>query len=294
MSDGPEGHPIRAPGLGNLRRADMDEQDEEDLRVKIHQANFDKVIRNVLESQVVPQLAEDRLADGSDAAGPVRTVSAGQQIRDNLNFQDIILNGRYSDAVDFVQVQLTRGVSFKSICLGLFTTVARILGELWVADEISFVDVTRGLGKLHALVHEFAEHDQRPNDVGDNTRIVLAKDALEQHAFGLLLVSEVFRMEGWQVTGGPSLVIGDELNRIIHESWFDVIGLSASTEERAFDLEDAIKSIRQASSNPEIAVLVGGHGFAERPEISESIGADDVAEDADIAVKKARHLTDKK
>ncbi|MGB7205854.1 MAG: coenzyme B12-binding protein, partial [Anderseniella sp.] len=69
---------------------------------------------------------------------------------------------------------------------------------------------------------------------------------------------------------------------------------SASTEERAFELEEAIKSIREASSNPGISVLVGGYGFSKHPEISDSIGADGVADGADEALIKARRMADKK
>ncbi len=294
MSDGSEGQSFPAHDGSCLGQSGADRHDEEDLRVKIHQTHFDKVIRSVLESEVVPQLAEQRLLGRRNASGEARTENIGQRIKDNLNFEEIILTGRYADSVDFVRAKLAGDVSFKSICLGLFTSVARILGERWVADEISFVDVTRGLGKLHALVHEFAEPGRQGNENAGGGRIIFANAPLEQHAFGLLLVSEVFRMEGWQVTGGPSLIVGDDLNRIIHDTWFDVVGLSASTEERAFDLEDAIKSIREASSNPSISVLVGGHGFSEHPEISDSIGADDVADDADEALRKAWRMADKK
>ena len=294
MSDGSEGQFFPTREFGSRRQSASDRHDEEDVRVKVHQTYFDKVIRNVLESEVVPQLAGQKLLDRGGSSVQAKPVSAGQQIKDNLNFEEIILNGHYADSVDFVQTKLAGGISFRSICLGLFTTVARILGERWAADEISFVDVTRGLGKLHALVHEFADHNKKPDEISSGNRIIFANGPLEQHAFGLLLISEVFRMEGWQVTGGPSLVVGDELNRIIHDSWFDVIGLSASTEAGAFDLEEAIKTIRKASSNPAVAVLVGGHGFSEHPEISNSIGADGVADDADEALRKAWQMADKR
>ena len=293
MSDGSEGQSFPTREFSNLRQSDTDRHDEEDVRVKVHQTYFDKVIRNVLQSEVVPQLAEQKLLDRGDRSVEARIVNPGQQIQDNLNFEEIILHGRYADSVDFVHAKLDGGISFSSICLGLFTSVARILGERWVADEVSFVDVTRGLGTLHTLVHEFADHNKQPNEVSSGNCIIFANGALEQHAFGLLLISEVFRMEGWQVTGGPSLVVGEELNRIIHDTWFDVIGLSASTEEFAFDLEEGIKSIREASSNPGISVLVGGYGFSEHPEISDSIGADGVADDAEDALRKARQMADK-
>ncbi|MGB5213021.1 MAG: hypothetical protein WBN88_05155, partial [Anderseniella sp.] len=109
MSDGSEGQFFPTREFGSRRQSDSDRHDEEDVRVKVHQTYFDKVIRNVLESEVVPQLAGQKLLDRGGSSVQAKPVSPGQQIKDNLNFEEIILNGHYADSVDFVQTKLAGG-----------------------------------------------------------------------------------------------------------------------------------------------------------------------------------------
>jgi hypothetical protein len=40
----------------------------------------------------------------------------------------------------------------------------------------------------------------------------------------MLIVSQLFEMEGWEVEGGSQLVAGQPLADMVHNEWFGVVG----------------------------------------------------------------------
>jgi methanogenic corrinoid protein MtbC1 len=65
---------------------------------------------------------------------------------------------------------------------------------------------------------------------------------------------------------------------------FDLFGMSASSDERLDQIAPMIMSVRKASRNRDITVMVGGRLFVERPELVAKVGADAMAADARQAV----------
>lgn len=208
---------------------------------------------------------------------------------DDKEFQSLLLHGDYASCTAFIQKRLDDNATFRKLCLGLMSNAARDLGDQWTRDELSFVDVTVALARMHLLLHDFSK-SERANADPQRASVVLANAPTEQHAFGLSVVAKVFEFEGWSVTGGSSLQAGPELDELVANRSFDIAGISAATPENALALKPRIESLRNASSNPDIAIIVGGGGFAENPELFQKIGADDVAADANEAVIKARSL----
>lgn len=252
-----------------------------------------QALERVVEREVIPQLilAEKGALLSSHPAEPESRDATTAEMD---AFQVLIIHRNTSDCLDFVSALKNGGLSLRSIYLGLFAPVAKQLGRKWDNDELDFVDVTIALGKLQTLLHDFAEPSGPLDPLDAARRIVLASSPDEQHALGMLIVSELFRMKGWDVSGGPGLAVGADLNSMVNDNWYGVVGLSAGTEERARQLKSEIDSIRRASRNQAISVLVGGPGFIEHPEISMSIGADGVAGDADEAVSRAESMIDAK
>lgn len=266
--------PQEAPAVnGDIRQARDIVQRQKKLR---------DILSRVLTGEVIP-----RVFEANGGAAKLNSV-LDREARDE--FRACVLKGPLDVCADFVQKRIDEGVSLRSMCLGLFTLTAQELGELWDADIISFAEVTIGLGRLHKLVHHFSSLDGELNSAGGRHNIILASAPEEQHAFGVLLVSKIFEMEGWLVTGGPDLHTGTDLVSLVRESWFDIIGLSASSKTLAESLKADIAKMRKASLNPDVFVIVGGAGFANDPGLIEAIGADDVAKNADDAILKAREM----
>lgn len=258
------------------------------------------ILSQVVRADIVPQLivAEKsalhaltgRLGSGAQPSHAFEHQTAHPSAAEREQFEVMVLYRSSFDCFAFVDALRARGISLTDIYLGLFQPVAEHLGKRWTEDSLSFMEVTKAVGQIQTLVHTLGAGAAKPHPVDTTHRIVLASRPEEQHSLGMLVLSELFEMRGWDVTGGSYLSTGDALDDMVHEQWFGVVGLSASSEQGARELKASIDSLRGASRNDSIAVIVGGNGFVDHPEISEEIGADGMAVDGNDAVAKAEQL----
>jgi hypothetical protein len=106
--------------------------------------------------------------------------------------------------------------------------------------------------------------------------VLLSAQLNEPHCAGLILSSQVFERNGWDVMCN---LPGDDraLNELLHTQWFDVLKLSQSgslrRDSRLTSIRTTIDSARAASLNPALIVLVDGRTFAERPQVYRAVHA---------------------
>ncbi len=255
-------------------------------KIKSRQGEIRKVLQDIIRGEVLPRVFETSTLSIENKYLNRRVVSNDVAVR----FQTFILDQDIPACLELVQEQIASGFSLRELCMGLFSETARELGESWLRDELGFVEVSIGLGSLHIIVHKLAARDSDAISSDVRHNILLASLPEEQHQLGPLIVSKIFEMEGWLVTGGPDCHTGEHLNILASQTWFDVIGLTASTENLALALKSEIGDLRKVSLNRDVLVMVGGNGFANHPGISKDIGADGLADDADNAIAKATSL----
>lgn len=232
----------------------------------------------IIENVIVP-----RLLMSHKQTGPDRQNFA---ITDNSVHEFISLTmGESPDApVDFVTDLLGRGVPFQNVLLDLMAPAARELGSRWVHDNTSFLEVTLGVARMHRILREF---DGIPahmwSNEGEGRHALLLPAPGENHTFGLRLVQEFLLRESWSVTNHP-VEHANELASLVSSEHYDVIGLSLSGETLIDSFLTSMVSIRKNSRNPNVKIIVGGHIFAERPELLEQSGADAFGADAPSSV----------
>ncbi|MCX7683857.1 MAG: cobalamin B12-binding domain-containing protein [Acetobacteraceae bacterium] len=237
-------------------------------------------IARAIEAEVVPRLVGRGLAEG-----PQRPTAEEIERMAALAAADDV-----AAAIAFAEALVARGIPVPALLLHLLSPAAARLGEWWIEDRCSFVDVTLGLMHLQHVLQALS-----PLLLPDITappearRILLLAAPGEQHLFGLSVVAEFFRRGGWEVASETPADTA-EAARLVRQDWYTVAGLSAGTVERAAGLAPLIAAIRRASCNPAIAVLVGGAGFRARPELAREIGADGTAGDGEQAVRQAEAL----
>jgi methanogenic corrinoid protein MtbC1 len=193
-------------------------------------------------------------------------------------------------AIALAEAVRDRGVPVTAVFLHLLAPAARRLGEWWVEDRCSFIDVTLGLMQLQQVLQALSPvllTDLAPPAEG--RRVLLLPAPGEQHTFGLSLVAEFFRRGGWDVTVEPGLE-WDEAMTLVRRDWFALVGVSVGTTERVGHLAELIAALRRASCNPDIAVLVGGAPFGSDPTLARRLGADGSATDGEQAVRQAEAI----
>jgi methanogenic corrinoid protein MtbC1 len=111
----------------------------------------------------------------------------------------------------------------------------------------------------------------------------------EQHSFGLSMVAEFFRRDGWDVLGGVGGAVTDPAAKV-RDEWVDIIGFSVGSDARLPWLTESIRLVRNGARNRDLVVLVGGPPFTLRPELAAEVGADGTARDGKQAPVLAERL----
>lgn len=240
----------------------------------------------LIEGEIIPRLL---MAHQSAArAEPKTLVAGGIAAAEVVGFAHLVLAEELSVLRQNAEGLVARGVDIDALYFDLFSPAAKLLGSMWEEDLCSFNDVTVGLCRLQQLVYEFSDRI-RPDDSGAGRTALFALTPGDQHSFGLSLVVEFFRRAGWRTVCVPDASTQDLVDLVKAES-FDLIGFSMSDEKWLKPLPGLIASLRSASRNPLVRVIVGGRVFTERPERVAEVGADETAEDARQAVKSADRL----
>jgi methanogenic corrinoid protein MtbC1 len=246
-------------------------------------------LMEILESQIIPNLLKV-----NESASPFFSTD---RVRTNLPTQEEIARFAQlciesdADAPDtFVQSLIAEGLASDAIFLHLLAPAARHLGYLWEDDICDFTQVTIGLVRMQQMTLRLGSEFQQQRKVAmDGMRALFAPVPGSQHTFGVLMVSEFFRREGWQVwmeLGSSESV----LLAAVEKDWFDVIGLSVGIEAHVESLTDTIRHIRLSSANRNAKILIGGPLLAVSPDLYKEVGADGAASDAATAVELAQTL----
>ena len=266
-------------GLGN---AGLDSQGD-------RQGEQMHLLARTIEAEIVPRL----ILTGRSAPDCLTLPTLAGAIpgtQDVLTFAESLLADSDAEAAWLIERMQAHGVSLESIYLGLMAPAARHIGRLWEDDRCDFATVTVALLRLERLVHELSPVFQHEVDHrGQGRRVLLVPVPGEQHTFGLTIVAEFFRREGWTVWSGP-IAGGNELAKMVRNEWFAVVGFSLSCESRLPALTKCIRTVRRTSRNPAVGVMVGGPALAGRPELVALAGADATAVDGRQAALQAQSL----
>jgi methanogenic corrinoid protein MtbC1 len=255
---------------------------------KAQAKGMDRLVRTV-EAEIVPRLL---IARRNIPATPVPANAAGLDEGDAAELARLLVSHEVDVPFAYVEAIRHRGVSLEHIYTQLLAPSARRLGVLWERDEVDFVQVTLGLGRLHQLLQRLAALAPESPAVesrGHGRRALFATLPGEDHSFGLLMVTQFFRHNGWDVWNEfPETA--EELVRCVGQNSFAMVGLSVGSRERVDTLTALIRRIRRASLNPALGIMVGGPVFLHHPELAARVGADATAADGHEAARRAESM----
>jgi MerR family transcriptional regulator, light-induced transcriptional regulator len=243
-------------------------------------------LARTIETDVIPRLVQAH-RPGAANPQPGSAVTAGADVD---AFVQLIIHATEAETALTIDRMRERGVAVESIYLDLFGPTARRLGEMWEDDSCDFSTVTVALGRLQRLLRElspaFGTEVEHP---ANGRRALFVQPRDEQHSFGLSMVAEFFRRDGWDVIGGVGGAVASP-QVLVRDEWVDVIGFSIGSDGRLPWLRETIAAVRAASRNPSLGVLVGGPPFVARPEWAPECGADGTARNGKEAPLVAEQL----
>jgi methanogenic corrinoid protein MtbC1 len=243
------------------------------------------ILTRTVQLDVIPRLVAARGSPALVVPAPVLITPAQVQ-----ELTDLVLGRGESAAVAYVEAMREGGAAAEALYLDLLAPAARRLGVMWEEDTCDFTEVTVGLWRLQSAMRELSPSflDQRAGRT-DGARILLVPLPGESHTFGLSMVYEFFRRASWNAWSGP-VQDSAELAAMVRTQHVDVVGFSLSCDERLETVYSEIRAVRRASSNPGLAVMVGGPPFVGNPLLAAQLGADGTATDGRQAVAQAQAL----
>jgi len=182
---------------------------------------------------------------------------------------------------------MSNGVSQEEIYQVYIPAAARYLGELWVSDRATFVEVTVGASRLQKFLR--SQTEDLPGTwpglsipLGQSILMVIPR--FENHSLGAFVAADNLRRHGIWVHMGISLD-GGELADMINSNRFSAVGITLSTPnsvEKAAELVDFVRN-RLDHIPP---VVVGGRAVEIVPDVAGRAGADFAALSAREVIEK--------
>ena len=173
----------------------------------------------------------------------------------------------------------------------LLGPAARLVGDYWRMDICDFMQVTVVMTRIQRLFWRIATENPPAGPVRAGRVALLAPAPGEQHAFGLSVVEDALRRDGWHVDC-CGCGDGSDFVRLAESSHYTLIGLSLSSGGFLPDLARVIRRLRASMRNKSASIVVGGAIFVDKPELADELGADSLALSARDAVAKAASATD--
>jgi hypothetical protein len=178
----------------------------------------------------------------------------------------------------FVDALIDQGAGLEPLFREVFEPAARRLGSLWEDDLCDDFAVAAALGRLQVEARRLSSElfdCTVPTHPGH--AVLVVSQPGEIHGLSRTMGSELFLRNGWDVSCEVPCD-NNGLLELVHETWFDVLDLSVSTafrrEHQLAAIRLTIDAARSASRNPEIAIIVDGRSFFERPFAYREVGAD--------------------
>jgi methanogenic corrinoid protein MtbC1 len=244
------------------------------------------VLTRTVEDEVIPRLLTRRQRP-QRAFAPVGADTAADHV---TTLVKLVLAGTQAQADGFVESLHQGGAAQDYLLLDVLSNAARRLGAMWEEDLCDFSDVTIGvlrLANVMRLINQAFDEGYQPSAAGPSALLVQMPG--EQHGLGLAMVVNFFRRSGWNVCHVP-VIDSQELISRVQRDWFNVVGISMACSNRLEKLAANIRSIRIASRNPAVGVMVGGPPFIEHPQLAAMVGADMTASDGLQAALHAKTL----
>jgi methanogenic corrinoid protein MtbC1 len=201
------------------------------------------------------------------------------------------------DGPDAEAVSLAMAIQGNATCIGQLMTsllqpAARLLGEWWEQDRCSFADVTIGMGRLRVVMGQLSAHGAPAETAGGlRGRCLASLVPGERHSFGLAMLVDMLERDGWSVERVYAPTVAGLVGAVRAEP-FDLVCLSAGSEQAVARLPGLIQAIRRASARPGLRIMAGGPAFARGVASATVAGADAGAVDAHDAIRTARAFAD--
>ncbi|MBV7259499.1 BLUF domain-containing protein [Erythrobacter crassostreae] len=190
---------------------------------------------------------------------------------------DLALGGDDIGTNTLIASLAEKGWNGDAILAQLIEPTARALGDAWLADDCTELDLTMGLSMLQLAGHA-VRHRPTPEAIRETKySILLATAPGEPHMLGTSMLADLFTDAGWHVDmafPGSDEALANQLGAQQPDALDIGMSEALSREHTLATLRETIQQSREASPDHLTVVSVGGRMFAEAAATAASVGAD--------------------
>ena len=224
-------------------------------------------------SQVVSLLAERNWRTFSELREPVVS-----------GLITAALSGKKDAFADLLRELKKARVSAAALADLYIPEAARRMGEAWQDDQMSWLDVSIGVGRMQSLLREIgtAWAADQAGDTGHGTVLLIVPDR-EQHTLGPMVAMGQLRRFGVSVCLriAPS---HNELRSLMAARQFDGVLISIATKDKLDSVSKTVQFIKASAVKP-MPIVVGGAVTSKVEDIVACTGADLASNDICAALE---------
>lgn len=216
-------------------------------------------------------------AGGAPVVLPVQTPWPQAQ-----DFEAALLRGDQRAALDVMNRAMDDGHSLVDVEMHIIQSALYHIGEKWQANQISVAQEHMATAIVQMVMPMGLMRSPPPAPIGKS--VLLACVEGNQHAVGLLMVSDAFSLAGWQVQYLGADVPTRALVAQVAASQPDLVGLSVSFPQQLRTAKAVIGQLTEAMGSQRPAVMIGGLAVNRFGRLADVLGADASSLDAQAAV----------
>lgn len=206
---------------------------------------------------------------GSDVA----PVKAGERAPWAGRFESRLVAGDARGAWGVVEAALSSGTGLREVYQDIVTPAMISIGERWSTGELDVAFEHRAATLAMRIIGQLGPRFTRPGR--RRGTVVTAGPIGELHALPLAMLSDLLRIEGWEVSDlGVNLPSASLVTLLGDTPDCLGVGLSATARNNLGALAEACSAVRVA--HPDLLIVVGGHAVAGT-EHAKALGADSYA-----------------
>lgn len=194
------------------------------------------------------------------------------------------LSGTKAAFADLLSEMKRARISLPALADVYIPIAARRMGQDWLDDQMSWLDVSIGVGRMQSLLREIgtAWVADQAGDAGHGTVMLIVPDR-EQHTLGPMVATGQLRRYGVSVCLriAPNFT---ELRSLLASRHFDGVMISVATKEKLASVAKTIHFLRTVMEAP-IPIIVGGAVMAKVEDLASCTGADFASNDIGVALE---------
>lgn len=170
---------------------------------------------------------------------------------------DAALGADRDQALVVLTAALDAGIARDDIADFYIPALARIMGEAWCSDQMSFAAVTIGVSRLQAMLRALGPDwagDQSANPAAPSIMLIVPPDV--HHTLGAMVLAGQLRRKGLSIR----MMVGSQLHEIaekLRRTQYDAIFISSSLGETLESLRRIVNVVRSAAKKP-LPIVIGG------------------------------------